>query len=68
MAKKQELEITVDDDGNVSIKVIGCSGPECVELTKEIEAALGIVVDKKKLGDYYVEPVKQTDQVEGKNS
>jgi hypothetical protein len=66
MAKKQELEITVDDDGNVSIKVIGCTGPECVELTKEIEAALGIVTDKKKLGDFYVEPAKQADQVEGK--
>lgn len=68
MAKKQELEISVDDEGNVSIKVVGCTGPECVELTKEIEAALGIVTDRKKTGEFYQQPVQRTDQVEGQTS
>lgn len=68
MAKKQELEISVDDDGNVSIKVVGCTGPECVELTKDIEAALGVVVKTQKTGEFYVQPAEQTEKVEGQQT
>ncbi len=63
MAKKQELEVSIDDDGKISIKVIGAQGAECLELTKAIEEALGVVVDRKKLPDFYVQPEKR--QVEG---
>ncbi len=64
--KKQELEFSIDDDGKISIKVIGAQGPECLELTKAIEDALGIVVDRQKTSDFYVEPQKQqTDQQQG---
>ena len=63
MAKKQELEFTIDDDGKISIKVIGGDGASCLELTKAIEEALGAVVDRKKTPDFYVQPEKR--QVEG---
>lgn len=56
MADKQELEITIDDQGNVSIKVVGCAGPSCVDLTKGIEDALGEVVDRQRTGEYYQTP------------
>lgn len=59
MAEKQELEISIDDDGNVSIKVIGGDGTKCLELTKEIEEALGIVTDRQRTSDYY-KPQTQT--------
>ncbi len=58
MAKKQELEITIDDDGNISSKAIGAEGKECLEWTAAIEGALGQVEERKKTGDFYVEPVK----------
>jgi hypothetical protein len=66
MAKKQELEFSIDDDGKISIKVIGAQGAECLEMTKAIEEALGIVVDRTKTSEFYQQPQKQQDQVEGK--
>ena len=66
MAKKQELEFSIDDDGKISIKVIGAEGKECLEMTKAIEEALGIVTDRQKTSDFYVQPQKtQTDQQQG---
>ena len=62
-AKKQELEVTIGDDGKISIKVIGGEGPSCLELTKAIEEALGVVTDRKKTSDFYVE--KKEQKIEG---
>ena len=64
MVDKQELEITIDDDGNVTIKVIGVSGPECLKLTKEIEEALGQVVDRQRTNDFYVEKPQVNEQID----
>lgn len=55
MADKQELEIKIDDEGNVTIRVIGGDGPSCLALTKEIEEALGIVTDRQKTAAFYEE-------------
>jgi hypothetical protein len=66
VAKKQELEFSIDDEGKISIKVVGAEGSECLEMTKAIEEALGIVVDRQKTSEFYVEPAKQTDTVERK--
>lgn len=66
MAQKQELEIKIDDQGNVSIHVIGGEGKECLEQTKAIEEALGIVTERVKTGEYYVEPVKSDAKVDQK--
>ena len=57
MADKDELEISIDKEGNVTIKVVGGDGTTCVELTKELEEALGLV-DKRTLTENYY----QTDQ------
>jgi hypothetical protein len=63
MVDKQELEITIDDDGNVSIKVLGVGGPDCLKLTKEIEEALGVVIDRQRTSEFYQEEKKtQVDQ------
>jgi protein involved in polysaccharide export with SLBB domain len=66
MAQKQELEFTIDDDGKISIKVVGIAGKECLELTKEIEAALGLVTDRKRTSEFYQEPDKTQAEIEGK--
>jgi hypothetical protein len=68
MAKKQELEITIGDDGKIAIKVIGAQGKECLEMTKALEEALGLVVDRQKTSDFYVEaPKTQVDQKGGQS-
>jgi hypothetical protein len=64
VAEKQELEISIDDDGNVSIKVIGGDGASCVELTKEIEEALGVVVDRQRTSEYYKDQTQTQNQVD----
>lgn len=64
MAKKDELEITIDAEGNVSIKVVGGDGSTCVELTKELEEALGLVDKRTFTAEYYEEQVETDVQVE----
>ena len=59
--KLDELEITIDNDGNVTIKVIDGDGETCVELTKELEEALGLVTDRRLTSEYY----EETETVEG---
>ena len=40
MAKSNELQISIDAQGEVSINVIGAKGKKCLDLTKELEEAL----------------------------
>jgi hypothetical protein len=37
----QEIEVTIGKDGQVQIQVRGVKGLKCLELTKELEEALG---------------------------
>jgi hypothetical protein len=37
----QEIEVTIGKDGKVEIQVRGVKGLKCLELTKELEEALG---------------------------
>lgn len=37
----QEIEVTIGKDGQVQIQVRGVKGTKCLELTKELEEALG---------------------------
>jgi hypothetical protein len=63
-AKKQELEFTIDDDGKITVKVVGASGPECLEMTKAIEEALGIVVDRQKTSEFYQQPAREKTEID----
>jgi len=37
----QEIEITIDKNGQVQLHVRGLKGKQCLDLTSELEAALG---------------------------
>jgi hypothetical protein len=37
----QEIDVFIDPDGQVRLEVRGVKGPACLELTRELEAALG---------------------------
>jgi DNA-binding protein YbaB len=37
----QEIEVTIGKDGQVQIQVRGVQGMKCLEITKELEDALG---------------------------
>jgi hypothetical protein len=53
MTEKEELEIHIGADGEVTIEVIGGAGNSCLRLTKELEQALGTVADRQILTDFY---------------
>ena len=37
MSKKEELEISISNTGEVTINVIGAKGKSCIDMTKELE-------------------------------
>lgn len=44
----QEIEVTIGRDGQVQVQVRGVKGRGCLELTRELEAALGgEVIDRR---------------------
>ena len=58
----QELEIAIDSEGKVSIKVKGVKGPKCVELTRPLEEALGEIEDRIYTGEYYEQSLNISQQ------
>lgn len=59
-----ELEIKIDKDGNVTIKVMDGQGERCLDLTKDLEEALGLVTDRQLTPDYYEDEETVDGQVE----
>jgi hypothetical protein len=57
-AKKTEIAFKIGLDGAVTFEVKGVKGADCLELTKDIEEELGVVVSREKTSEYYEEPVK----------
>jgi hypothetical protein len=53
---KEELEIIIDANGQVSIKVAGAKGGKCLDITKPIEEALGDVKVREMTPEYYEQP------------
>lgn len=49
----EELEITISDAGEVSIEAKGFVGEACEAVTKDLEGALGSVVDRRRKSEYY---------------
>lgn len=45
----QEIEVLIDKDGRVHIKVHGVKGMSCLELTKDLEAALGGQIEAREM-------------------
>ncbi|HMD88668.1 MAG TPA: DUF2997 domain-containing protein [Anaerolineaceae bacterium] len=37
----QEIEVTIDKNGQVQIHVLGAKGTTCLDLTRDLETALG---------------------------
>ena len=60
----EEVKIVVGKNGEVKIDVHGVKGGSCQEVTKELEAAFGSVVERRKTGEYYEEAEKIVAKVE----
>ena len=55
MAEKQELDIAIAADGTVAINVQGAKGKGCLDLTRELEESLGVVLDREIKAVFYEE-------------
>ncbi len=64
MADKHEIDIVIGDNGEISFQVKGVKGGKCLELTKELEEALGIVKSREKTSEYYQTEVKPEQHIE----
>jgi len=45
----QEIDVFIDKDGQVRVEVRGVKGMSCLDLTKELEAALGGQVESREM-------------------
>lgn len=51
---REEVEITIDKEGNVSFEVKGVKGRGCEALTKKLEEGLGKVTRRKHKKEWYI--------------
>jgi hypothetical protein len=54
--RKQDIEIVINEKGEVTFQVKGVKGGSCLDETKFLEAALGgdaAIVDQQKTSEYY---------------
>ena len=55
----QEIEITIDKEGRISVKVNGAHGTSCRDLTRSLEESAGVVEERTYLPAYYELPVQE---------
>jgi hypothetical protein len=58
----QEIEVFIDKDGQVRLEVRGVKGTSCLDLTADLEAALGGEVESREMTPEAYETVQ--DQVQ----
>ena len=58
----QEIRVIIDKDGQVKLDVNGVKGMDCLDLTRELEQALGGEVEREMKPDAYEQQVDQSDQ------
>jgi hypothetical protein len=55
----QEMEITIDKEGRILVKVNGAHGADCLAMTKKLEEAAGVVEERIYSPAYYEQPVSE---------
>lgn len=53
MSKKQELDIQIAVDGTVTVNVLNAKGKSCLDLTRELEESLGVVLNRETKSSFY---------------
>jgi hypothetical protein len=63
MAKKHDIDIKINSDGEVQLSVSGFDGPDCVKLTEDIENELGVVILREKKSEFYKQGNQSSTQI-----
>jgi len=64
MVLKREMEIEIDRDGKVNIKVKGVQGADCLEFSQFLEEALGETLEREITSEYYQLPAPTESSVQ----
>jgi hypothetical protein len=57
----QEIEVTIDENGQVQIHVIGIKGDACLDITRPLEQALGGQLTRQMTPEALEEPANPID-------
>jgi hypothetical protein len=60
----QEIEVTIDKNGQVHIQVRGVKGNACLEITRELEQALGNTVVEREMTPEALEQQQSIDHTQ----
>ncbi len=58
----QEVDVLIDKDGKVRLQVRGVKGAGCLDLTRDLEAALGGQVESREMTPEATEAVQEQTQ------
>jgi hypothetical protein len=61
--KRQEITVTIGQDGQATVAVSGIDGPDCQAATEALEQALGAVRSRERTPEYYRARQRQTSAV-----
>ena len=61
--KRQEITVTIGQDGQATVAVSGIDGPACEAATEALEQALGVVRSREYTPGYYRVRQQQTSTV-----
>ncbi|MCM8801183.1 MAG: DUF2997 domain-containing protein [Candidatus Omnitrophica bacterium] len=53
MARKEEIEILISEDGFIKFHIKGIKGPKCLDLAKVVGKPLGELKDVNLTSEYY---------------
>lgn len=57
-----QIKITLHKDGTQKVEVIGATGANCLELTRQLEKRLGLQVGERELKPEFEQTERQTEQ------
>jgi hypothetical protein len=58
----QEIDVTIDANGQVHVQVRGAKGMSCLDLTRDLEAALGGEIISREMTPEAEEPIEAITQ------
>jgi len=59
----EEIQIEIDQQGNVQVEVSGAEGGKCLDLTKHMEQLLGGEISQRKFTrEYYIQEAVNQDK------
>jgi len=67
VSKKQELDIQISADGTVTVNVLNAKGKSCLDLTRELEESLGVVLNRETKPSFYEQEDSETVLINGVN-